>query len=148
MSTRSRKHRKRFSCGHRGFGQFCHCCADQARISQQLTALKLADQVQRRVERQRWQESFALDRVDLTRLPKRIVLSARDILKQLEQGAGFWTLSGKRLSPDRTLVRIPLREHYRLVGRWIDNRFIPLDVSSHETYNRVVSKGFKGRYSA
>ncbi|MEO0410039.1 MAG: hypothetical protein AAF289_22065 [Cyanobacteria bacterium P01_A01_bin.135] len=110
--------------------------------------VKEAHHEQRRAQRQRWQQSFAYDRIDLTHLPKKVVLSARAILKQLEQGAGFWTFSGKRLLPDRTLIRIPVRQQYRLLGRWINHKFIPLEVMSHEAYNRIVSMGFKGGYKS
>ena len=131
MSRRSRKHKKRFACGHRGFGQYCHCCADRRRLRE-------AKQQQRSCQRQQWKATFAHDPIDLRRLPKAIVLKARQILAALSQGEGFWKFAGKRLSFDRSLIRIPVTYRYRLLCRLRGNDMTPLQVLSHEAYNRVA----------
>jgi len=131
MSYRPRKHKKRFRCGHRGFGQYCHCCADRQKKRQ-------TQQRQRRQQRQQWQQTFANDPIDLTRLPKKIVLKARSILSALSQGQGFWTVLGKRLSFNRQLIRIPVTYRYRLLCRTVGDKVVPLKLLSHEAYNRVA----------
>jgi hypothetical protein len=156
---RSRKHRQRFACGHRGFGQWCHCCAtnDSRRVraiasthgsvcpfpairSRQSDA---SHSPKRRVQavtwdKQAWNQSFATDAIDLRRLPRAIVLKARGILAALAQGTGYWQLKGKRLRGDRTLVRIPVSYRYRLLCRMEGDRLMPLKVLSHEDYNPLV----------
>lgn len=141
MSRRSRKHRKHFACSHRGFGKFCHRCADEEKKRQIVTITKEALQQEKQLLRQLWIQSFSDDCIDLTHLPKKIVLRARHILKKLEQGTGFWELGGKRLSFDRSLIRIPVTYRYRLVGRLVDHNFVPIKVVSHETYNRITRIG-------
>jgi hypothetical protein len=47
-------------------------------------------------------------------------------------------LQGKRLSFDRTLLRIPVTYRYRLLCRWYSNQVIPLQVLSHEAYNAIA----------
>lgn len=54
MSHRSRKHKKRFNCGHRGYGQYCHCCAERVAHKQKRSS-------QRRRQREQWQDLFADD---------------------------------------------------------------------------------------
>lgn len=131
MVRKRRKYRKRFACGHRGFGQVCHCCAERRRGKQA--------QVQRRQRlREAWQAGFAEDPIPLSHLPRQVVQKARSILQRLEQGTGFWQLLGKRLSFDRTLVRLPVGYHYRLLCRMEGNDLTPLEVMSHESYNRIA----------
>jgi hypothetical protein len=88
--------------------------------------------------KQQWQASFAQDPIDLTHLPKPIVLKTRKILAALEQGMAPSQLQGKRLSFDRTLLRIPVTYRYRLLCRWYSNQVIPLQVLSHEAYNAIA----------
>ena len=131
MVRKNRKYRKRFTCGHRGFGKICHCCADQRRLKQK--RLSLRQQMQAA-----WKDRFASDPIDLSQLPKQVVQKARSILQKLDQGTGFWELRGKRLSFDRSLVRLPVGYHYRLLCRLSENRLNPLKVLSHESYNRIA----------
>ena len=132
MSHRPRKHKKRFPCGHRGFGRYCHRCADRQQQRQR-------QQRQRQQQRQQWQQTFAADPIDLTRLPKKIVLQARRILAGLAQGKGFWTFLGKRFGFDRHLIRIPITRRYRLLCRQVDDKIVPIRLLSHEEYNRVAN---------
>ncbi|NET34857.1 MAG: hypothetical protein F6K19_23005 [Cyanothece sp. SIO1E1] len=131
MSRRSRKHRKRFACGHRGFGQQCHRCA-------KVKAQKRAKLSERRAQRQQWQATFAQDPIDLGKLPCRIVLKAREVLAALAQGRGYWQLAGKRLNPTRDIIRIPVTYRYRLLCRDNGRSLVPLKVVSHEDYNSLV----------
>ena len=156
MGHRSRRHRQRFSCGHRGFGQYCHRCTSQEILrqkrrerrrsvqeSQIREAPRQAQCQQCPAARQHWQQSFATDPVDLSQLPRGIVLKARLILARLAAGAGFWQVLGKRMRFDRGLIRIPVGHRYRLLCRRSGDRLWPLRVMSHETYNRVVRNQLK-----
>lgn len=131
MGRRSRKYRKRFPCGHQGFGKFCHRCATAK-------ALLTVSLLERQRTRQQWQESFLQDCVDLTHLPKAIVLKARQVLSALQGGISLSQLRGKRFSFDRRLIRIPVTYRYRLVCRQHDEGIVPLKVVSHETYNSIA----------
>jgi hypothetical protein len=151
MVRRSRKYRKRFSCRHRGFGQYCHRCLavrvthslplDQPEtVPQQLVSKteQVWKTAKQRLVKQQWQESFVHDPIDLTHLPKPIVLKTRKILESLNQGVAPGQLQGKRFNFDRTLLRIPITYRYRLLCRWYCDRIIPVQVLTHEAYNAVV----------
>ncbi|MEM7772331.1 MAG: hypothetical protein AAF327_17680, partial [Cyanobacteria bacterium P01_A01_bin.37] len=49
-----RKHRKHFACGHRGFGQFCHRCADEEKKRQAVITIKQALNQGKQLLRQQW----------------------------------------------------------------------------------------------
>ncbi|MDX2240082.1 MAG: hypothetical protein NW224_05295 [Leptolyngbyaceae cyanobacterium bins.302] len=72
--------------------------------------------------KQQWKQTFAADPIDLTHLPKPIVIKTRQILAALEQGVSPAQLQGKRFSFDRTLLRIPVTYRYRLLCRWYCDR--------------------------
>ncbi|MBD2090632.1 hypothetical protein H6F67_12285 [Microcoleus sp. FACHB-1515] len=161
---RSRKHRKRFTCGHRGFGQWCHLCASnscasidraaigcasiESRLAEAIAAksvrsfpiVRSPSQTKATAEKQAWKLSFATDSIDLRRLPRLIVLKARGILAALDEGGGYWQLRGRRLRGDRTIVRIPVSYRYRLLCRMEGDRLLPLKVLSHEDYNPLVRR--------
>ena len=131
MSRRSRQHRKRFKCGHRGFGKFCHCCAAKA-------AVKQAALASRQTKRRQWQARFDQDEIDLKGLPVTIVLKARQVLAALAQGTDYWQLAGKRLNGMRNAIRIPVTRRYRLLC-WDDGKtVVPLKVVAHEHYNPLL----------
>ncbi|MEL6383268.1 MAG: hypothetical protein AAFQ89_12615 [Cyanobacteria bacterium J06626_18] len=142
MSRRSRKHKKHFACGHRGFGQYCHCCADRF-------ARKQVQQAYRKRQRDSRQAAFAEDEIDLRGLPKQIVLKARKVLAELSAGNPYWEMAGKRLHMAREVVRIPVTRRYRLLCHHDGKAVKPLVVMSHEEYNslfrspkRLLSKLF------
>jgi hypothetical protein len=134
MPRRSRKHKKSFGCGHRGFGKVCNRCAE----THALQELKAAKLLERQISRQQWQQSFLEDQVDLSGLPRRIVLKARQVLLALREGMSLQRLRGKRFSFDRDLIRIPVTYRYRLLCRQQQGRIVPLRVVSHETYNPIA----------
>lgn len=90
MSHRSRKHKKRFACGHRGFGQYCHRCANHQVRKRAKTDLKKSQKAQ-------WEATFANDEIDLSGLPTHIIGKTRRVLAELSQGTHYWEVSGKRL---------------------------------------------------
>ena len=138
MSRRSRRHRKRFDCGHRGFGQYCHCCAKPERARRCQQQAKQAMAQQQRARRLAWQATFIADPIDLRKLPQPIVLKARKILAALGAGTGYWRLSGKRLNATREIVSIPVTRRYRLLCVFDGRSLAPLQVLSHEDYNSLV----------
>lgn len=153
MVRRSHKRRKQFSCGHRGFGKFCHRCLpllptvspvsmDEATASPlpipRRSKQRRWQSVEPRQAKRQWQASFAHDSIDLTHLPKPIVLKTRRILASLNQGIAPAQLYGKRFMFDRTLLRIPVTYRYRLLCRWQSGRIIPLQVLTHEAYNAIA----------
>jgi hypothetical protein len=135
MSRRPRRQKKRFpTCAHRGFGQYCHHCADLALRKQSIaTATKL--------QRDEWTETYDHDPIDLQGLPKPIVLKARKILEQLTQGTEYYKLQGKRLlGIDRDLIRIPVTRRYRLLIQDLGEKTPHfLKVLSHEAYNAIAN---------
>jgi hypothetical protein len=148
MVRRNHKRRQRFSYGHMGTGQICDCCTavvhvdhsqpPKSKPSTSKTDTKRVWQVAKEDPKQQWQQSFAADPIDLTHLPKPIVIKTREILAALEQGVSPAQLQGKRLSFDRTLLRLPVTYRYRLLCRWYCDRILPLQVLSHEAYNAVA----------
>jgi hypothetical protein len=132
MTRRRRKHKKVFKCKHRGFGKYCHRCHS---LKQQ----KIVKYQQELEKKKEWEKSFKSDLIDLTHLPKKIVVKARKIIDELGNGIGFWNLHGKRFSFDRTLVRIPVTYRYRMLCRFNGKHITPIEVMSHERYNHVSS---------
>lgn len=130
-----RKHRKTFPCGHRGHGQECKRCQQEAEAA----AKKAKDRLERQRHKEDWVASFDQDPIDLRRLPKPIVIKSRDILAELQTGTHFKTLGGKRMKPDRTVVRIPVGHRYRMICRDYQGQITPLSVLSHEDYNTYAS---------
>jgi len=128
MSRRCRRHRKRFVCGHRGFGQYCHRCAEQKKRKE--TRQKL-----RQAKRQQWLDTFEQDEIELRHLPKRIVKKVRTVLAALSQGTPYWQLSGKRFGIRRDVIKILVTRRYRLICRDEGSQIKPLKVISHEDYN-------------
>lgn len=133
-----RRHRKEFPCGHRGFGQTCHQCRSNVVILQTEMKSDVPDITEQKQIRQAWRESFAADPIDLTELPKKVVLKARQILQALEDGADYRQFDGKRFHFDRSLISIPVNYSYRLICRDEGGKPIPLKVVSHETYNAIA----------
>jgi len=149
MVRRRQKQRQRFPCGHLGVGHTCQryrpvVQVDESQVSHQ-TEPRLHTPPRRvwqatgqPTTKQQWQQSFAADPIDLTHLPKPIVIKTRQILAALDQGVLPAQLQGKRFSFDRTLLRFPVTYRYRLLCRWYVDRIIPLQVLSHEAYNAVA----------
>lgn len=135
MSHRSRKHKKKFPCTHRGYGNYCHRCASKA-------LKKKNQQTARQQQRQQWQSLFEKDPIDLSQLPKQIVKKTRHVLQALNTGIEYWQVSGKRLNAARNVIRIPITRRYRLICRDDGDELTPLEVLSHEDYN-PISRRFK-----
>jgi len=131
------RRRKQFPCGHQGYGQVCHRCAQL----QDAKAREATEREQARLERQQWQATFADDLIDLQGLPKTIVLKARQVIAELVAGTDYRQFKGKRLNHDRSVISIPLTYDYRLICHDVGNRIEPRSVLSHEEYNVKKPRG-------
>lgn len=124
------RRKRKFPCGHRGYGQVCHKC------EQKEVAL-----AEKKAQKQKWQDTFADDLIDLQGLPKNVVLKARRILKGLQNHRDYRDFRGKRLRHDRFIISIPVTRDYRLICRdtrssgQSDSSITPEAVVSHEDYN-------------
>ena len=125
------RRRKTFPCGHRGYGQVCHRCAQKQVVSQKV-AQTLAQRRQQKIE---WQATFEEDPIDLRDLPKHVVMKARMILEGLEGSQNYTEFGGKRLRHNRFIISIPITRHYRMICRDAGNDLVPQKVLSHEDYN-------------
>lgn len=135
--SRPRLQKKHFpTCGHKGFGKYCHRCADLNRRKQSIVQ-------EEQILRGTWLETYDHDPIDLTHLPKPIVLKSRAILEKLAQGTEYYKLQGKRLlGLDRDLISIRVSRSYRMLLQDCGNNiFQSLKVLSHESYNSIVRRG-------
>jgi hypothetical protein len=128
---RRRRWRKRFDCGHRGFGRYCHRCADERLVQERERLLQQS-------VKQAWLLSFEQDTIDLRDLPAAIVVKARGIMQGLARGEDYRRWRGKRLRFARSVLRIPVGDRYRLICDWIEDSWVPRVVLSHEAYNPMV----------
>ncbi|MBR8826607.1 MAG: hypothetical protein DSM107014_01660 [Gomphosphaeria aponina SAG 52.96 = DSM 107014] len=118
------RRKKSFPCGHKGYGQICHRCAQQQ-----------ATWEQKRKRKNEWQETFAQDPIDLRALPKNVVVKARNIIMGLQTANNYRDFHGKRLRHDRLVISIPVTRNYRLLCRDYGSFLTPEEVISHEEYN-------------
>jgi len=123
--TKMGRRKKTFPCGHSGFGQFCHQCAEKEKGLQE-----------RRRDRAEWEATFDGDAINLREFPEHVVLLCRKKLGLLSDGADYAQLRGKRMNHDRNIISIPVGDHYRLMCRWEDGKCVPTELLSHEEYNR------------
>jgi hypothetical protein len=118
------RRKKLFPCGHKGYGQICHRCAQ-----------KEADLEEKQQQKHDWEDSFTEDPIDLRFLPKNVVIKARRIITGLEGKQDYRSFHGKRLRHDRLIISIPVTRHYRLLCRDYGEFLAPEIVISHEDYN-------------
>lgn len=118
------RRRKTFSCGHKGYGQLCHLCAQQQ-----------AAREQRRQQKIDWEATFAQDPIDLRNLPIHVVVKARVVIAALQNQRHYTEFGGKRLRHDRFVISIPITRNYRMICLDCGSLLIPQAVLSHEDYN-------------
>ncbi|MDJ0636122.1 MAG: hypothetical protein QNJ34_23270 [Xenococcaceae cyanobacterium MO_188.B29] len=123
------RRKKKFICGHKGYGQVCHRCEQQQ-----------AEVDKKRKRKLDWEASFAEDPIDLRNLPKNVVVKSRRIIQQLQSQRDYRQFHGKRLRHNRLIISIPVTRSYRLICRDCGTLLIPEAVISHEDYN-VVKPG-------
>lgn len=133
---------KKFACGHRGKGQFCHRCvapdgkSPTVAAAAASAAAKVEPEREPKVDKAEWEASFEADPIELHHLPTpKLVVRAREILVAIGQGAPWHQFNGKRLNHDRTVISIPLGRRYRILFRTNEGSPQPVEVLSHEAYN-------------
>ncbi|MGD1901071.1 MAG: hypothetical protein ACFB9N_02395 [Geitlerinemataceae cyanobacterium] len=129
----ARKRKKTFPCGHKGYGQICHRCAEEAKLKERAQEVK----AQKKQAKQVWKKTFESDPIDLTGLMPNLVVKARNIIHSLHDGQDYRDFGGKRLNYDRQVISIPLNRDYRMICHDIDGKPTPKSVVSHEEYNRT-----------
>ncbi len=157
------RRKKKFSCGHKGYGRVCHRCVQQpveegsrdcklemsaeASLSPPRLHSSLARSNENNSEwekkRQRkleWEAAFDRDPIDLRNLPRNVVIKSRRIIEGLQIRSDYRQFHGKRLRYDRFVISIPVTRNYRLICRDCGNLLVPEAVVSHEDYN-VVKPG-------
>ncbi|MEM1367025.1 MAG: hypothetical protein AAGG02_03220 [Cyanobacteria bacterium P01_H01_bin.15] len=118
------KRKKEFPCGHKGYGQKCHRCAHENALREQKISLK-----------RQWKSTFEEDLIDLSALPRNVVLKARRIINALQGAQTYRDFRGKRLRHDRSVISIPVTRNYRLLCQDLGTAVLPQAVISHEDYN-------------
>ena len=119
------RRKKKFACGHTGYGKKCHKCMQKQNVREQ----KLRD-------KNAWKDTFRSDLIDLTSLPKNLVLKTRKIIRELmENNISYTNFRGKRLRHDRSIISIPVNRDYRLICKDMGGYIRPEAVVSHEDYN-------------
>ena len=120
--------KKKFPCGHRGKGKFCHRCAQEKEREKQQERVRL--------EKRRWRESFDADPVDLRKLPEvGLVKKPREIIHGMAEGRPYTDFQGKRMNHDRRIISIPVGRSYRLMYRDTAGGPVVSELLSHEEYN-------------
>ncbi len=125
------RRKKTFPCGHKGYGQVCHRCA-QDQEAQEQAVRSLAEKRQQKME---WEATFDNDPIDLRDLPDYVVHKARNIIEGLGERRNYREFGGKRLRHNRCIISIPVTRNYRMICREEGNVTIPESVLSHEDYN-------------
>lgn len=118
------RRKKLFPCGHKGYGQMCHLCAQQHAILEK-----------KRQEKQDWESTFTQDPINLRDLPDHVVIKARSVIAALQENKDYREFGGKRLRYDRFIISIPITRNYRMLCRDCGTMLIPQEVLSHEDYN-------------
>jgi hypothetical protein len=128
------KRKKKFPCGHVGHGRFCHRCAE-----------KEAQRQQSAQRRQAWQAELAAAPIPLEHLPREVAQRVLEVLADLDAGASYVSLQGKRLHKmgQRSVISIPIGLRFRLICREIEEtgKLVPLEALSHEAYNTRLATG-------
>lgn len=154
------RRKKKFACGHKGYGRTCHRCVQkQENISDRRLEppeISLSTPIfhsrstrnsknnseweKKRQDKLEWEATFASDPIDLRNLPKNVVIKSRRIIEGLQIRSDYRQFHGKRLRHDRLVISIPVTRNYRLICRDCGNLLVPEAVVSHEDYN-VVKPG-------
>jgi len=127
------RRKKIFSCGHKGYGQVCHRCANEAERDRILQHDRVREE--KRQQKQEWDSTFAQDPIDLKNLPTHVVVKARVIIAGLQSNKNYREYGGKRLRHNRWIISIPVTRNYRMICHDCGNLLLPYAVLSHEDYN-------------
>ncbi|WP_031568614.1 DUF7682 family zinc-binding protein [Acidithiobacillus thiooxidans] len=131
--------RKKFDCGHRGLGAYCHRCAqgftpDRGRLNRRKGKSASAA---------RSGEPLECLGIDLRILPHGSLRKKAQaaLLGIVRDGKPYPIFGGKRMLHNRRILSVPLGRNWRLLlEEQEDKRKTVLSILSHESYNRVIAK--------
>lgn len=132
--------KRRFDCGHRGLGRYCHRCEAARR-----QALEKAEGTTGRDDDDAWRATFERDPIDLRKLPRSGVLRARDVLQRVAAGESCQSVGGSRWTTDRTVISVRIGWSYRLVFRETVRGMVPMRCMTHEEYNKLRPESLGAR---
>ncbi len=125
--------RKKFPCGHRGRGQYCHRCHEEER-----------KRAEKRAEQAAWENLLEGAPIPLSHLPKNVAKKTYRVIRMIESGSPYMDFVGKRLTTmgQREIISIPIGWSHRLICREeAGGRLAFVEVITHETYNTRLSSG-------
>ena len=129
--------RKKFRCGHRGFGAYCHRCAqglgsNSGNAARRKKGLSASDAAGR--------ERTECLGVDLCILPHAALRKKAEnaLLGIIRDGQPYTAFSGKRMGYDRRVISVPIGRGWRLLLKEREDKSkVVLSLLSHESYNRA-----------
>jgi hypothetical protein len=83
---------------------------------------------------------FSTRGIDCDEVPDHVFANAQNIIEQIERGAHFGQLQGKRMFFDRSKVTIPVGRSYRLIACERDKKLQFTRLVTHENYNKILSR--------
>lgn len=135
-------YRKTFACGHRGLGQYCHCC-DALQKRQSAVVDVRAEKSARMMSSATFVSADGQFTVALDRIPHpKLVQKAQHILTRIiDHGDAYTAFGGKRMHASRSIISVPIGYRFRLVLQERENgEKVPIDIMSHETYNQYIRR--------
>ncbi len=81
---------------------------------------------------------FAARKIQVGRIPPKILEKARGIIIRIERGETYSTFHGKRLNANREKISIPVGRKWRMLARECPDGLRVYALLSHETYNHLV----------
>lgn len=71
--------------------------------------------------------------------PKPIVVQAESVVAKIQAGATMADVKAHYMRHDRRLVSVPIGYRYRLLCRAEKTGMVPIELMTHEAYNRVCN---------
>lgn len=81
---------------------------------------------------------FAARKIQVGRIPPKILQKARAIIARIERGETYTAFRGKRLNANREQISIPVGRKWRMLAREHPDGLRVYALLSHETYNHLV----------
>lgn len=131
-------YKKRFDCGHRGFGAYCHTCAQRA--AAESCSLAEAEESSAKGSTE-FVSSDGRYSLSLAVFPNSsMVRKAHCILTAIiDRREPYTRYGGKRLHAVRGVISVPIGYHFRLLLREMaDGSKVPMEILSHERYNHYL----------
>lgn len=127
------RRKKRFSCGHKGFGRFCHRC----RKREEQRASVRVERKQRKEARKNKKREHPFD---VEAFPPKVAKKALSIIQQIRQGCSYTGFYGKPLTVQPDLISVPVSRSYRLLFKKTEHGLGFHKLMSHEDYNAAYKR--------